>query len=87
VVGEVCYKLVSELLVETMGRYGMGLLVRVLWLRLNYELEVENIRRNGIAKSTQELECERCYVRDRRIVTIPFKFGSDHHCGIKIYPR
>jgi hypothetical protein len=33
VVGWVCYRLVSELLVETMGRYGLGMLVRVSWSR------------------------------------------------------
>jgi hypothetical protein len=81
--GGVCYRLVSELLVETLGRYGLGLLVRVSWLRSNSDLEVENLRRNGIAESTQELERQRSFVRDRRIVTIPFEFGSDHHCGIK----
>jgi hypothetical protein len=63
--------------------YGPGLLVRVSWLRSNYDLEVENLRRNGIAESTQKLERQRSFVRDRRIVTIPFEFRSDHHCGIK----
>jgi hypothetical protein len=53
--GEVCYRLVSELLVETSGWYGSGLLVRVSWLRSNSDLEVENLRRNGVAESTQEL--------------------------------
>jgi hypothetical protein len=32
--GWVCYKLVSELLVETPCRYGSGLLVRVSWLQI-----------------------------------------------------
>jgi hypothetical protein len=72
----VCYILVSELLVETPSRYGLGLLVRVSWLRSNSDREVENIKRNGIAESTQELECQRSFVRVRRIVTVPFKFGE-----------
>jgi hypothetical protein len=46
--GGVCYRLVSNLLVETLDRYGMGLLVIVSWLRSNYDLEVENLRRNDI---------------------------------------
>jgi hypothetical protein len=46
-------------------------------------LKSENLRRNGIAESTQKLERQRSFVRDRRIVTIPFEFGSDHHHGIK----
>jgi hypothetical protein len=50
--GWVCYKLVSELLVETPGWYGPDLLVRVSWLRSIYDLEVEKLRRNGIAEST-----------------------------------
>jgi hypothetical protein len=75
--GWVRYKLVSELLVETSGRYGSGLLVRVSWLRSIYDLEVENLRRNGIAESTWKLECQRSFVRDPRIVTVPFEFGSD----------
>jgi hypothetical protein len=82
----VCYRLVSELLVETSGWYGPGLLVRVSWLRSNSDREVENLRRNGIAESTQELECQRSFVRVRRIVTVPFEFGSDRHCGIKRDP-
>jgi hypothetical protein len=32
--GSVCYSLVSELLVETLGQYGLGLLVRVSWLQI-----------------------------------------------------
>jgi hypothetical protein len=32
--GWVCYSLVSELLVETSGRYGPSLLVRVSWLHI-----------------------------------------------------
>jgi hypothetical protein len=54
--GWVCYSLVSEILVETPGWYGSGLLVRVSWLRSNSDREVENLRRNGIAESTQEIE-------------------------------
>jgi hypothetical protein len=61
--GRVCYRLVSELLVETSGRYGPGLLVRVSWLRSNSDREVENLRRNGIAESTQELDRQRSVVR------------------------
>ena len=52
-----CYSLVSELLVETPGQYGLGLLVRVSWLRSNFDHEVEKIRRNGVAESTWEIEC------------------------------
>jgi hypothetical protein len=85
--GEVCYRLVSEILVETLGRYGPGLFVRVSWLRSNSDLEVANIKRNGIAESMKELEHQRSLVRDRRIMTIPFEFGSDHLCGIKRDPR
>jgi hypothetical protein len=61
--GWVCYSLVSELLVETPGRYGPGLLVRVSWSRSNSDREVENLRRNGIAESTQEIERQRPVVR------------------------
>jgi hypothetical protein len=75
--------LVSELLVETPSQYGSGQLVRVSWLKSNSDLEVENLRRDGIAESTQELERQRSFVRDRRIVTIPFEFRSDRHGGIK----
>jgi hypothetical protein len=43
------------------------------------------------SKSQEEWHCRvyaeartsRSFVRDRRIVTIPFKFGSDRHYGIK----
>ena len=48
----VCYRLVSEDLIETPGRYGPGLFVRVSWLRSNSNREVENIRRNGVPEST-----------------------------------
>jgi hypothetical protein len=81
--GGVCYRSVSEILVETLGQYGLGLLVKVSWLGSNFDLEVEKIKRNGIAESTQEIECQRSFVMVRRIVTIPFKFGSDLHYGIK----
>jgi hypothetical protein len=83
----VCFRLVSELLVETPGWYGPGLLVRVSWLRSSYDREVENLRRNGIENYTQELELHRSFVRVRRIVTVLFEFGSDRHCGIKRDPR
>jgi hypothetical protein len=63
------------------------MLVRVSWLRSNYDREVENLRRNGIEKSMQELECHRSFVRVQRIMTILFEFGSDLHCGIKRDPR
>jgi hypothetical protein len=61
--GGVCYRLVSELLVETLGHMGLGLLVRVSWLRSNSDLEVENLRRNGIAgvyagARTSEILCK-----------------------------
>jgi hypothetical protein len=79
----VCYILVSEDLIETPGRYGPGLFVRVSWLRLNSNREVENLRRNGVVESTQELEHHRSFVRVRRIMTIVFKFRSDRHFGIK----
>jgi hypothetical protein len=55
--GWVCYSLVSELLVETPGQYGPGLLVRVLGSRSNFDHEVEKIRRNDIIESMQEIEC------------------------------
>jgi hypothetical protein len=61
--GWVCYSLVSELLVETSGRYGLGLLVRVSGSRSNSDHEVENLRRNGIAEYTQEKERQRPMVR------------------------
>jgi hypothetical protein len=54
--GWVWYRLVLELLVKTLGLYGLDLLVRVSWLRLIYDLEVVNIRRNGVAKFTQKIE-------------------------------
>jgi hypothetical protein len=84
--GKVCYRLVSELLVETLGQYGPGLLVRVSWLRSNFDLEVENLRRNGVVEFTQELERQRSFVRDRRIMTVPFKFESDFHSRIQRDP-
>jgi hypothetical protein len=52
-------------------------------LRSNSDLEVEKIKRNGIADFAQELEHQRSFVRNPRIVTIPFEFGSDRHYGIK----
>jgi hypothetical protein len=58
-----CYRLVSELLVETSGWYGSGLLVRVSWSRSNSDREVENLRRNGVAESMQELDHQRPVVR------------------------
>jgi hypothetical protein len=79
----VYYRLVSELLVKTQGRYGSGLWVRVSWLRSNSNHEVENIRRIGIPGSTQDLEHQRSFVRVRRIVTVFFEFGSDRHCVIR----
>jgi hypothetical protein len=57
--GWVCYSLVLELLVETPGRYGPGLLVRVSRSRSNSDRGFENLRRNGIAEYTQELDCQR----------------------------
>jgi hypothetical protein len=81
--GRLCYILVSEILVETLGWYRPGLLVRVSLLRSNSDCEVENLRRNGITEYTQELERHRSFVRVQRIVTILFKFESDRHCGIK----
>jgi hypothetical protein len=83
--GRVCYRLVSELLVETQSQYGMGMLVRVSWLRSNCDREVENLRRNGVAQSMQDLVHHRSFVRVRRIVTVLFEFRSDRHCGIKRY--
>jgi hypothetical protein len=56
-------KLVSELLVETPARYGLGLLVRVLGSVSNSNHEVENLRRNGVEKSTQEIERQRPILR------------------------
>jgi hypothetical protein len=50
-------------LVETQGWYGLGVLVRVSWSRSNYDNEVENLRRNGIAESTQDLDRQRSVVR------------------------
>jgi hypothetical protein len=47
--GWVCYSLVSELLVETSGRYGPGLLVRVSGSSSNSDRGVEKIRRNGVS--------------------------------------
>jgi hypothetical protein len=40
-----------------------GLLVRVLRSRSNYDREVKNLRRNGIAESMQELDRQRSIVR------------------------
>jgi hypothetical protein len=70
--GWVCYILVSELLVETSGRYAPGLLVRISWSRSNSDRAFEKIRRNGVAEATQETEHHRTSVRVRRIVTVPF---------------
>jgi hypothetical protein len=58
-----CYRLVSELPVETPGQYGPGLLVRVSGPRSNSDREVEKTRRNGVAESTQEIEHQRLLVR------------------------
>jgi hypothetical protein len=58
-----CYRLVSELPIETSSRYGPGLLVILSWSRSNSDHEVENIKRNGIAESTQELAHQRPFVR------------------------
>jgi hypothetical protein len=77
--GWVCYNLVSE--------QGLNIEKGISWLRSNSDREVEKLRRNEVAKSMQELECQRSFVRVRRIMTIPFKFGSDHHCGIERDPR
>jgi U3 small nucleolar ribonucleoprotein component len=57
---------VSELLVETPSQYGIGMLVRVLWLISNSNREVEKIRRNGVAESMQELDHQRSFVRDSK---------------------
>jgi hypothetical protein len=48
--------LLSEILVETQGRYGLVLLVNVSWLRSNSYHEVENIKRNGVVESMEEIE-------------------------------
>ena len=62
VAGWVCYILVSEPLVETPGRYGPGLLVRVSWSRSNSDREVENLRRNGVVEAMQETKCHKSSV-------------------------
>jgi hypothetical protein len=54
--GWVRYILASDLLIETLGRYGSGLLVKVSWLRSIYDREIMKLGRNGVAKSTQKLE-------------------------------
>jgi hypothetical protein len=84
--GWVCYRLVSVLLVETPSLYGPNVLVRVSWLRSVYDLEVLKLRRNGIVEFAQKLERQRSFVKVQRIVTVPFEFGSDRHCGIKRDP-
>jgi hypothetical protein len=61
----------------------MVLLVRVSWLRSIYDLEIVKLGMNGIAESTQKLECHISFVRDHWNVTAPFEFGNDHHHGIK----
>ena len=61
--GLVCYRLVSYLLVETLSRYGPSLLVRVSWLRSNSDREVEKLKRNCVAESTQEIDHQRSVVR------------------------
>jgi hypothetical protein len=63
VVDWVCYNLVSDLLVETVGRYRLGLLVRVSRLRSNSDRKVEKLRRNGVAEYTHELYRHRSIVR------------------------
>jgi hypothetical protein len=82
----VCYRLVSEPQVETSGRYVSGILVRVSWSISNSHHEIENLKRNNVAEDTQEMKCHISYVRVQRIMTIPFEFGSDHHCRIMRYP-
>jgi hypothetical protein len=57
--GWVCYSLVLELMVETSGRYGSGLLVRVSGSRSNSDRGVEKLRRNGVPESTREIERQR----------------------------
>jgi hypothetical protein len=52
-------QLVSELLVGTPGWYGPGLLVKVSGSRSNSDHGVENIKRNGVAESTWEIEHQR----------------------------
>jgi len=81
VCGWVCYRLVSELLVETLRRYGLGMLVRILWSILNFDCEVEKLRRNGVADATQETERHRTFVRVRRIMTVPFNSGTIYTVG------
>jgi hypothetical protein len=46
-----CYRMVSEILVETSGLYGLGLLVEVSGSRSNSNHGVENLRTNGVAES------------------------------------
>jgi hypothetical protein len=46
------YRLVSELLLETLHRYGLALLVRFSWSRSNSNREFENLRRNFVAEAT-----------------------------------
>jgi hypothetical protein len=69
------YRLVSELQVETPRRYGMDLLVMILWLISSTQLEIEKLRRNGIAKIAQNLEHQRSFVKDRRVETVPSSSG------------
>jgi hypothetical protein len=51
-----------------------------------YVLEILKLRRDSVAEIAQKPERhaeQRSFVKDRRIMTIPFEFGSDHHHGIK----
>jgi len=82
IAGRVCYRLVSDILVETSGRYGPGLLVRASWSRFKSNREIENLRRNGVVEATQETEWHRSSVRVRRIMAVPFEFERDRHCRI-----
>jgi hypothetical protein len=86
VAGWVSYRLVSDLLVETLGRYGLGMLVRVSWSRSNFDRGIEKLERNGIAEATKETKRHRSSVMVRRIITIPVEFRIYRHCRIRRDP-
>jgi len=74
--GWVCYSLVFELMIETLGRYGPGLLVKILGSRSKFDLAVENLKSNGVAEPTQEIERQRPVVRGSK--------DHDHPSSIRV---
>jgi hypothetical protein len=54
--GWVHYRLVSELLVETQGWYGLRTIGQGIMVKKEYVFEILNLRRDSIAEITQKPE-------------------------------